>query len=70
MVPFLSKVRGVRFNDHTGTDKIGGIGTIVKIDESMFGKHKNHVSRVTQGKWVIGGVDRDTDNNYALGHGE
>jgi hypothetical protein len=39
-------------------DKIGGKGIIVKIDESKFGRRKYHHSRVIDGVWIIGGIER------------
>lgn len=63
---FCREVCAIWYNDHTGTDQIGGPGTVVEIDESMFGKRKYHVGRVTQGKWVLGGVERGTDNMFMV----
>ncbi len=60
---FCREVCAGWFNDHTGADKVG---TVVEIDESMFGKRKYHVGRVAQGKWVIGGVERGTDNMFMV----
>ncbi|GFR31119.1 DDE_Tnp_IS1595 domain-containing protein [Trichonephila clavata] len=41
--------------------KVGGSGVIVEIDESKFGKHKFHRGKRVEGKWVFGGVERETD---------
>ncbi|GFR13662.1 DDE_Tnp_IS1595 domain-containing protein [Trichonephila clavata] len=40
--------------------KVGGSGVIVGIDESKFGKRKFHWGKRVQGKWVFGGVERET----------
>ena len=39
---------------------IGGPGTTVEIDESKFGKMKYHRGRKIEGKWVFGGLCRET----------
>ena len=38
--------------------KIGGDDIIVEIDESKFGKRKNHRGHRVEGVWVVGGVER------------
>ena len=42
--------------------KIGGTGTTVEIDESMFGKRKYHRGRIlgVRQMWVLGGICRET----------
>ena len=45
-------------NHHAGP--IGGPGTTVEIDESKFGKMKYHRGRKIEGKWVFGGLCRET----------
>ena len=42
-------------------EPIGGVGTIVEIDESKFGKRKYNKRRLLTGQWVFGMVERDTD---------
>ena len=37
---------------------IGGEGITVEIDESLFGKIKYHRGKLTNGQWVVGGVER------------
>ena len=37
---------------------IGGPGKIVEIDESKFGKRKNHIGHDIDGQWVFGGICR------------
>jgi ISXO2-like transposase domain len=37
---------------------IGGVGKIVEIDESKFGKRKYNRGRRVEGRWVLGGVER------------
>ena len=39
---------------------IGGPGSTVDIDESMFGKRKCHRGRFIEGQWVFGGICRET----------
>ena len=38
---------------------IGGVGKIVEIDESKFGKRKYHRGRRVDGVWVFGGIERE-----------
>ena len=39
-------------------EPIGGVGKIVEIDESKFGKRKYHCGRCVDGVWVFGGIGR------------
>jgi len=50
---------------HSNT-AIGGPGKEVEIDESLFGKRKNHVGRVVEGQWVFGGVERGTGRCFLV----
>ena len=36
--------------------QIGGIGKVVEIDESKFGKGKSHKGHHIEGQWVFGGI--------------
>ena len=45
-------------------EKIGGPGCIVEIDESKFGKRKYNRGRLRDGKWVLGGIERGSDNIF------
>ena len=51
-------------NHHAGP--IGGPGTTVEIDESKFGKMKYHRGRKIEGKWVFGGLCRETKACFRL----
>ena len=37
---------------------------IVEIDESKFGKRKYNRRRLRDGKWVLGGIERGSDNIF------
>lgn len=37
---------------------IGGVGKVVEIDESKFGKRKYHRGKRVDGVWVFGGIER------------
>lgn len=46
------------------SDRIGGPGKTVEIDESKFGKRKYHRGRQVDGKWVFGGVERESSRCF------
>jgi hypothetical protein len=46
------------------SQKIGGIGHIVEIDESKFSKRKYNVGRTVRSPWVIGGIDVETRDTF------
>lgn len=46
--------------------RIGGIGAVVEIDESKFGKRKYNRGRYKEGHWVFGGIERGTNNVFMV----
>ena len=42
------------------SEQIGGDGKEVEIDESKFGKRKNHKGKRVDGVWVFGGIERQS----------
>ncbi|KFD50685.1 hypothetical protein M513_08492, partial [Trichuris suis] len=46
--------------------RIGGLGFIVEIDESLFSKSKGHRGRAYPQQWVLGGVCRETGQCYLV----
>ena len=40
------------------SEKIGGNGVEVEIDESKFGKHKYYRGHRVEGQWVFGGREK------------
>ncbi len=46
--------------------QIGGVGKVVEIDESKFGRRKYNRGRYRDGHWVFGGVKRGTNNGPTL----
>jgi ISXO2-like transposase domain len=42
---------------------IGGEGVTIEVDESKFGKRKNHRGHRVEGVWVVGGVERTPARN-------
>lgn len=45
-------------------EPIGGVGKIVEIDESKFGKRKYQRGKHVDGKWVFGGIERDSNRMF------
>lgn len=56
----FNRMVAMRWQDNF-TNKIGGPGKIVEIDETKIGKRKYNVGRVIEGQWVFGGVERSND---------
>lgn len=46
--------------------KVGGIGKIVEVDESKFGRRKYNRGRYQDGHWVFGGVERGTGDAFMV----
>lgn len=42
------------------SERIGGPGKHVEIDESKFGKRKYHRGKRVDGVWVFGGIERES----------
>lgn len=42
------------------SERIGGPGKHVEIDESKFGKRKYHRGKGVDGVWVFGGIERES----------
>ena len=45
-------------------ERIGGVGKIVEIDESKFGKRKYNRGRRVEGQWVFEDVERGSNNVF------
>lgn len=56
--------------DRTETQKIGGIGLTVEVDESIMFRRKSHVGRLLRGEeamqWIVGGICRETGDVFAV----
>ncbi|EFX60123.1 hypothetical protein DAPPUDRAFT_19746, partial [Daphnia pulex] len=48
------------------SEKIGGVGVVVEIDESKFGKRKYNRGKRVDGVWVFGGVERETGKCFLV----
>ncbi|XP_035220542.1 uncharacterized protein LOC118193551, partial [Stegodyphus dumicola] len=47
------------------SEMIGGPGMAVEIDESKFGKRKYNRGRRVNGKWVFGGIERESGKCFS-----
>lgn len=57
----------MKFNALIATSNVlGGLGKIVEIDESKFGKRKYNRGHHIEGQWVFGGVERDSPNSFLV----
>jgi transposase-like protein len=45
---------------------IGGLGKVVEVDESKFGKRKYRRGRYVKGQWVFGGVERGSGRTFLV----
>lgn len=48
------------------SQKIGGPGKVVEIDEAKIGKRKNNRGRPLEGQWVFGGIERGSKNCFLI----
>lgn len=56
---FCREVCAVLIEDES--EQIGGVGKVVEVDESKFGRRKYHKGRRVDGVWVFGGIERDSN---------
>ena len=63
---FFNKIHEQIAEDVTTKIKIGGVGTVVELDESKFGKRKYHRGRMVEGTWVLGGIQRETNHCFLI----
>ena len=61
---FYNKIHERIAEDVTTKVKIGGIGTVVEVDEAKFGKRKYSYGRMVEGTWVLGGIERETNHCF------
>ena len=60
---FFNSIHERIAEDVTTKTKIGGLGTVVEIDESKFGKRKYNRGRMVEGTWVVlDGIERETNH--------
>jgi len=45
---------------------LGGIGEVVEIDESKFGRRKSHRGHQVEGQWVFGGYERGSGDCFLI----
>ncbi|GBN15446.1 hypothetical protein AVEN_140170-1 [Araneus ventricosus] len=47
-----------------GSKKLGGVGHVVEIHESKFGKNKYRKGKRVEGKWLFGGIERGSKESF------
>lgn len=47
-------------------EKVGGVGKILEIDETLVGKRKYNRGKRVNGQWVFGGIVRDTHEAFLV----
>ena len=50
----------------SSSEQIGGIGQVVEIDESKFGKRKYNKGHSVEGQWVFGGIERSSEKIFLV----
>ncbi|KAK9873686.1 hypothetical protein WA026_023686 [Henosepilachna vigintioctopunctata] len=48
------------------SEKLGGVGKIVEIDEAKFGKRKYNRGRIIEGQWIFGGIERQSKKIFLI----
>uniref|UniRef100_A0A6P7FWW9 Uncharacterized protein LOC114334993 n=1 Tax=Diabrotica virgifera virgifera TaxID=50390 RepID=A0A6P7FWW9_DIAVI len=48
------------------SEKLGGEGSIIEMDEAKFGKRKYNVGRIIDGVWVWGAIDRTSKKLFLV----
>ncbi|XP_024892367.1 uncharacterized protein LOC112467785 [Temnothorax curvispinosus] len=48
------------------SEKLGGPGCIVEIDETKIGKRKYNRGRLVKGQWIFGGYERGTKKIFIV----
>ncbi|XP_039301676.1 uncharacterized protein LOC120356894 [Solenopsis invicta] len=48
------------------SEKLGGPGRIVEIDETKLGRRKYNRGRLIKGQWIFGGYERDTKKIFVV----
>ena len=59
-----SEIRQQMAEDIKTKRKIGGPSTVVEIDEAKFGKQKYNRGRLVEGSWILGGIQRHSDECF------
>lgn len=54
----------VKYMLKNNSGKIGGVGSVVEIDECKFSKRKFNFGRTVRSAWVVGGIDQLTRKTF------
>jgi transposase-like protein len=67
IVDWFSFIREVYAEEVSATsERLGGPGKVVEIDEAKFGTRKYNRGRRVKGNWVLGGVERGTNKTFLI----
>ena len=61
---FFNKIHEQIADEISTSQKIGGPGTIVEVDEAKFGKRKFNRGRMVEGTWILGGIQRGNNKCF------
>ncbi|KCZ82518.1 hypothetical protein H312_00176 [Anncaliia algerae PRA339] len=63
---WFDKLKGLTYDimKDLKPQKIGVVGSIVEIDESLFSKRKYNVGRLVRRVWIVGGIDIRTRDTF------
>ncbi|XP_023239048.1 uncharacterized protein LOC111637718 [Centruroides sculpturatus] len=67
IVDWYSFYREVCVHDVSSqTEKLGGEGRVVEVDEAKIGRRKYHKGRISEGQWIFGGIERESRKRFLV----
>ncbi|XP_023216113.1 uncharacterized protein LOC111618774 [Centruroides sculpturatus] len=67
IVDWYSFYREVCVHDVSSqTEKLGGEGRVVEVDEAKIGRRKYNKGRIIEGQWIFGGIERESRKRFLV----